>query len=243
VNWSQTWHDLTNTNIGVGDKAIRTVLVYLGLVVLLRLSGKRVLSQLNTFDLVVVLLLSNVVQNAIIGPDNSLVGGLLGAAILIGFNAIWERLISSSSRLSGIVEGHPTVLIEGGKARPRVLQWLGVRPADLNAELRGQGVDRVEDVQSASLEPRGTISLELTEQARSVSYGELRAAHDALRHAFEDMREHFDRRLDERLGELEATLAAALEPALRSGPGSDLTSGPGSATSRPEPPPAAPAGD
>ena len=81
------WTDLTHLDISVLDKIIRTVVVYLALIVLLRLAGKRDLAQLNSFDLIVVLLLSNVVQNAVIGPDNSLLGGLIGAAVLIAANA------------------------------------------------------------------------------------------------------------------------------------------------------------
>ena len=79
---------------------------------LLRLAGKRMLSQLNTFDLVVVLLLSNVVQNAIIGPDNSLLGGLIGACFLVAMNAIWERVATSSK----VLQGSPTTLVRDGVA-------------------------------------------------------------------------------------------------------------------------------
>ena len=89
---SAMWTDLTHLDISVLDKIIRTVVVYLGLVVLLRVAGKRDLAQLNSFDLIVVLLLSNVVQNAIIGPDNSLLGGLIGAAVLIAANAFLVRI-------------------------------------------------------------------------------------------------------------------------------------------------------
>ena len=76
---SVMWNDLVHLGVSVPDKIIRTLVVYLGLIVLLRLSGKRDLAQLNSFDLIVMLLLSNVVQNAVIGPDNSLLGGLIGA--------------------------------------------------------------------------------------------------------------------------------------------------------------------
>ena len=116
--WNHIWHDLTDLGIPVSDKALRTIFVYGGLVVLLRLAGKRMLSQLNTFDLVVVLLLSNVVQNAIIGPDNSLLGGLIGACFLVAMNAIWERVATSSKVLPGV---SPTTLVRDGVAdRPRI---------------------------------------------------------------------------------------------------------------------------
>src|SRR5947209_20581129 len=100
-------HDLWHVQIPVLEKIIRTVAVYGGLAVLLRLAGKRDLAQLNTFDLVVVLLLSNVVQNAIIGNDNSLVGGLIGAAVLVLVNAAVVRASVSSETLARAFEGRP----------------------------------------------------------------------------------------------------------------------------------------
>jgi len=87
----RVWHDMFSSGIPYAEKAIRTVLVYLALLVLLRLVGKRGLAQLNTFDLVVMMLLSNVVQNAVIGNDNSLVGGLFGAAVLLFTDAVLVR--------------------------------------------------------------------------------------------------------------------------------------------------------
>src|SRR6266511_5215762 len=101
--------DLWTLGVPVAEKVVRTVLVYGGLAVLLRVAGKRNLAQLNSFDLVVVLLLSNVVQNAIIGPDDSLTGGLLGAAVLVAVNASVVRGVARAPRLSRWFEGSPTV--------------------------------------------------------------------------------------------------------------------------------------
>src|SRR5665811_2210294 len=92
------------------EKIVRTLGVYLGLAIIMRLAGKRQLAQLNSFDLIVMLLMSNVVQNAIIGPDNSVIGGLLGAAVLVGFNAVMERIATMSERTTMIFEGTPTTL-------------------------------------------------------------------------------------------------------------------------------------
>jgi uncharacterized membrane protein YcaP (DUF421 family) len=192
VDWTAIWHDLTHLGVPVTDKAIRTVFVYGGLVVLLRLAGKRVLSQLNTFDLIVVLLLSNVVQNAIIGPDNSLLGGLIGAAFLVAMNAIWER-VATSSRL---IQGSPTVLVKDGVADNSAIERVGLRLPEVMAALHGQGADRVEDVEVALLEPGGAVRMELTPDARGATYGE-------LRHAVDELRSH----LDERLAALEAALS------------------------------------
>src|SRR6476620_378606 len=109
------WHDLTHLDISVLDKAIRTVGVYLAMALLLRLAGKRDLAQLNSFALVVMLLLSNVVQNAVIGPDNSLTGGLLGALVLVVFNAVVVRGSLTSERLHRMLEGTSTVLASHGQ--------------------------------------------------------------------------------------------------------------------------------
>src|SRR3954451_9792522 len=97
--------------IPLAEKVVRTVAVYGGMAILLRLFGKRDLAQLNSFDLVVLLLLSNVVQNAIIGPDNSLVGGLIGAAVLVGFNAVVVRAVSRNKVTDQLFEGRPTDLV------------------------------------------------------------------------------------------------------------------------------------
>src|SRR3978361_2494879 len=108
------WNHLLTLEVSAPEKIVRTVAVYLALALLLRLAGKRDLAQLNSFDLVVVLLLSNVVQNAVIGPDNSLTGGLLGALVLVVFNAGAVRLSLTSDRLHLLLEGTTTVLAPRG---------------------------------------------------------------------------------------------------------------------------------
>ena len=108
-------HHLVHFGISPGEKAIRTVAVYLALLVLLHLSGKRSLAQLNSFDLVVLLLLSNVVQNAIIGNDNSLVGGLLGAVILIAANYALVHFAFMSPRFGKAIQGGSVVVARAGK--------------------------------------------------------------------------------------------------------------------------------
>src|SRR3954451_13230284 len=112
---SRMTHTLFHLDIPLLEKVIRTVVVYGALAVLLRLAGKRDLAQLNTFDLVVVLLLSNVVQNAIIGNDNSLTGGLLGAAVLIVVNSLVVRASVASPAIAKLFEGTETRLVENGR--------------------------------------------------------------------------------------------------------------------------------
>ena len=114
---SSMWHDIFAVGAPVVEKIIRPIMVYVFLVALLRTFGKRELAQLNPFDLVVLLSLSNTVQNAIIGNDNSLTGGLIGAFTLLGVNYLVVRFLFRHRRLDQMFEGKPTVLIEHGHMR------------------------------------------------------------------------------------------------------------------------------
>ncbi len=155
------WHDLTHLGVSVPDKILRTVVVYLALVVLLRLAGKRDLAQLNSFDLIVVLLLSNVVQNAVIGPDDSLLGGLVGAAVLIGANAFLVHIVRPWRGAAALLEGTTTVLARSGRWIPEALRREGVRQPDMEAALRRQNAYSIHDVEQLKLEPGGTIVVDL----------------------------------------------------------------------------------
>lgn len=169
------WSDLVTIQVPVIEKVLRTVLVYAGLAILLRLAGKRDLAQLNTFDLVVMLLLSNVVQNAVIGADNSLVGGLLGAAVLVGVNSVWVRVVNRRPKLTKIFEGTPTTLVKDGKV-VKDIHRLGLRRSDVAAALRRQGAGSIHEVKKASLEPGGTIVVDLEPDAEDLTVGDFRAA-------------------------------------------------------------------
>jgi uncharacterized membrane protein YcaP (DUF421 family) len=152
------WNDLLTLGISAPEKIVRTVVVYLALAVLLRLAGKRDLAQLNSFDLVVMLLLSNVVQNAVIGSDNSLVGGLLGAAVLVVFNAVVVRgSVSAPLAVQRLFEGRATLLAKDGRWDRAALRREGLRTADLDAALRRQNGADVSDAERVSLEPGGAV--------------------------------------------------------------------------------------
>jgi uncharacterized membrane protein YcaP (DUF421 family) len=163
------WNHLMHLDLSVTEKVIRTIAVYLAIAVLLRLAGKRDLAQLNAFDLVVMLLLSNVVQNAIIGPDDSLLGGLIGAVVLVGFNAGLVRLPLISDRAGRLLEGTPTVLARDGRWIEEALAHEGVRKADADAALRRQNANGVDDVESVVLEPGGAIVATLRDGLQSAT--------------------------------------------------------------------------
>jgi uncharacterized membrane protein YcaP (DUF421 family) len=139
------------------EKAVRTVVVYVAILVLIHLTGKRALLQLNSFDLVVLLLLSNVVQNAIIGDDLSLTGGILGAAILVAANYLLVRGTFMSPRLSNLLQGSPTVVATDGHIDEPELRKLSITPEELVAGLRRQGME-LEDTIEVTVEPEGIFN-------------------------------------------------------------------------------------
>jgi uncharacterized membrane protein YcaP (DUF421 family) len=149
-------HDLVHLGLPWWDKAIRTLVVYAVVLALLRLAGKRQLAQLNAFDLVVLLLLSNVVQNAIIGNETSLPGGVLGAVILIAVNYALVRLSFRHRRVNRILQGTSATLFEGGHVRKKNLDHELITREELVAALRRQGME-LDDVKSVALTPEGTF--------------------------------------------------------------------------------------
>ncbi len=160
--------------IPVAEKVLRTVAIYAGMALLLRAFGKRELAQLNTFDLVVMLLVSNVVQNALIGNDNSLAGGLLGALVLIALNFTVVRLVSRSGRATAVFEGQPTVLVRGGQVDEHAIHRLGLRRADLEQALHRQGADSLEQVAEATMEPGGMIVVRQNDGDKAATRRDLR---------------------------------------------------------------------
>ncbi len=155
------WSDLFDVGISYGEKAVRTVAVYLIVLVLLRFAGKRDLAQLNTFDLVVMLLLSNVVQNAVIGPDNSVSGAAVGAAVLMAVNAVVVRVAQSSDRLGRVLEGTSVELARDGNWLTKPVRRYGLRTADLDVAVRRQGGDDIAEASTVSLEPGGALLVTL----------------------------------------------------------------------------------
>lgn len=152
------WKDMFLLGLPLAEKILRPIIVYAFLVISLRLSGKRELVQLNPFDLVVLLTLSNTVQNAIIGDDNTVVGGLIGAASLLATNYLVVRFLYDHRKLDQIVEGRADVLIENGKVRTQHLKKELITMAQLEAAARKQGFASISEVEQCVLEPGGTLT-------------------------------------------------------------------------------------
>lgn len=155
----QILKDLLIPGIPIVEKIIRPIIVYVFLIIGLRLAGKRELAQLNPFDLVVLLTLSNTVQNAIIGSDNSLSGGIIGAIALLSVNYALVRFIHKFHKFEAIIQGKPTVLVDKGE-----IQWENMHKElicedELLATIHRQGIENVDQVEKAVLESSGAVSV------------------------------------------------------------------------------------
>ena len=154
---STALHHMFFLGLPVAEKVVRPVLVYVFLVVGLRLAGKRELAQLNTVDLVVLLTISNTVQNAIIGDDNSVTGGILGAGTLLLVNHVMVRYLYSHERLAQLVEGDADVLIDNGIVQSDRLRKELITAGELASAAHKQGFATLDEIDRAILEPGGTI--------------------------------------------------------------------------------------
>jgi uncharacterized membrane protein YcaP (DUF421 family) len=152
------WQHMFIVGLPILEKIIRPVIVYFFLVIVLRLSGKRELVQLNPFDLVVLLTLSNTVQNAIIGEDNSVTGGLIGATSLLATNYLVVRFLYNHKKLDQLVEGKADMLVESGEVRPERLKRELITIVQLEAAARKQGFGSLSEVERCILEPGGTLT-------------------------------------------------------------------------------------
>jgi len=142
------------------EKMLRPVIVYLCLVVFLRLFGKRELAQLNPFDLVVLLSLSNTVQNAMIGDDNSVTGGVIGAFSLLAINWLLTLVLFRMPKLDKVVEGTETVLIRHGKVDKEAMKKEALTELELKSVIHKQGLNSFSEVERCVLEPNGTFYVE-----------------------------------------------------------------------------------
>lgn len=153
------WHNLFVPELSVAEKILRPIFVYAFLVVAVRLAGRRELAQLNSFDLVVLLMLANTVQNATIGNDNSMLGGLIGVSALLVINFVVVRFLYRYPSVDRLLEGGPVELIRGGKVLSDHLGREAITEEELMEAIRKQGLASAAEVDRAVLETGGTISV------------------------------------------------------------------------------------
>lgn len=178
---SHIWQDLFVVGVPIAEKIIRPILVYAFLIVGLRLAGKRELAQLNPFDLVVLLTISNTVQNAIIGDDTSLLGGVIGASTLLVINYLMAQLLYRNEKLDRLVEGEAVELITDGKILHDRLKKELLTEKELETAAHQQGFASLKGVDRAVLEQDGAISFFAKEPTPDVSrHKELLARLDRL---------------------------------------------------------------
>ncbi|HEY4713447.1 MAG TPA: YetF domain-containing protein [Aquirhabdus sp.] len=139
--------------------AIRSLAVYLFILIAIRLSGKKELSQLNTTDVVLILLISNAVQNAMVGANTSLSSGLVAAAVLFTANYVIKRILFNNKKLSDLISEHPEILVHNGTLNTKTLEKLGISNDELEEAMREHGVENFADVKLAMLEIDGNISI------------------------------------------------------------------------------------
>jgi len=141
------------------DIALRSLAVYAFMLIAIRLTGKKELSQLNTIDVVLILLISNAVQNAMVGDNTSLLGGLAAAAVLFILNYILKKVTFKNKKLREIIFQHPEILIHDGKLNFDKLSHLGISDEELKEAMREHGVEHYKDVKLAIFEVDGNISI------------------------------------------------------------------------------------
>ena len=153
------WRNMFELALPLVEKVLRPAFVYVALVIGLRIFGKRELAQLNPFDLVVLMCLANTVQNASIGDDSTVSGGIIGAFSLLAVNYLVIRFLFKHRRLDQFLEGKPVVLIEGGRIIPEALAGELLNESELLTALHRQGFSRVADVETCVLEPGGSFNI------------------------------------------------------------------------------------
>jgi len=153
------WHSIFHLQVSLAEKVVRTVLIYLFLLIALRFFGKRELGQANTLDLVVLLLVANAVQNGIIGNDVSVTGAIIGAVVLFGLNTLFARGVFRFQWLSTLLEGEPSLLIEDGKPNVKVLRRECISLPELRGIARRQGFPDLGSVETAILETNGVVTM------------------------------------------------------------------------------------
>ena len=144
---------------GLPDVVLRTAIVYLFLIAAIRISGKREVGQMSVLELIVVLVISDAVQNSMVGENSSIWGGLVAVTTLLALDIGLKTLAARSKRLRAAIEGEPRLLVRDGRLLEKALRDEGLEPDDVRAAVRAHGLARIEEVRLAVLETDGTISI------------------------------------------------------------------------------------
>jgi uncharacterized membrane protein YcaP (DUF421 family) len=155
------WEDILVLQEPLTEKVLRAALVYVVILILIRVFGKRGLATMNVFDLVVVLLIAGVVEDAIVGNDTSVVGGVVSAVTLIVMNRAVSYMVETSPLAARILEGKPTTVVEDGRIVHGALRKLGLRDSELDHAIRSQNGDDISEIESGKLTPSGQLVLSL----------------------------------------------------------------------------------
>ncbi len=170
---ANTWSNmftLDSTAVTWAEKVLRPVIVYIALIVLLRVVGKRELAQLNPLDLVVILSLSNTVQNAIIGNDTSLVGGIVGAGALLLINSAVAYIKYCWPKVETLAEGKPVTLIEDGKVDKAMLKSELMTESDLDIIAHENGFDTADEIDRLILDPNGSFLVDGKDEIKDAKF-------------------------------------------------------------------------
>jgi uncharacterized membrane protein YcaP (DUF421 family) len=167
------WNEMMALQAPLAETILRTTLVYLAVVFLIRLIGKRGLAELSTFDIIVTVLVAEVVGGAAIGADDSLTGGLVSALVLIILNTAVHHLVQRSSAAERIFQGKPATVIRDGQMAEGALRKLGISPSELDHAIRSQHGDDVTEVDHAELTPSGKLVLTLKHDEQSATKADI----------------------------------------------------------------------
>jgi uncharacterized membrane protein YcaP (DUF421 family) len=173
------WHSMFSFDIPVLEKIIMNIAVYLLILIIFRVTGRRSLAQSNTQDLVVIFLLSNVVQNAVIGPDNTVLGGAVGAVVLVLANSLLDNLSYRFPAVQRWVDGSPVTVVSDGETTPEA-QRLHLRRGDIDHVVRMQNGNDLDEVGNGQMDPDGHLVITLKEQFRSATAGDVAALNSRL---------------------------------------------------------------
>lgn len=174
------WNDMLAVQEPLIETILRSMLVYVAIVVVMRLMGKRGLAEMSTFDVIVAVLLAEILGGAAIGDDNGVTGGVVGVLTLVGMNVFFNFLVHRSPLASRILQGKPSTVIRDGRVADGALQKLGISRSELDHAVRSQHGDDLSEVDHAELTPSGKLVLTLKPEEQSATKADIAGLRDEL---------------------------------------------------------------